>query len=214
MMFKLGAIGSFFIAGVAILLGLMTLNILTNNFGMAFASDLIFIMFIVSTMMFLVACVIKCIGYYGFFSAYGSSFGIVSLVIGVIAPLFLWIFTFMGINYHDRFYFNGGLYHIEMQVWLGHLFVGVMLILMGISFILVRDFTNLSGASVAAGTLLIFAGALFIAGLGLYAVAWFILAAGEIAAGMVFAFARLPAANPPSPPVEIGRPSTFPQWEH
>ena len=184
-----GAVGAILVGIMSVIIGITTLYMILN---WELESEWMALL-VISTLIFMVGCIIMGVGFLGFSRSYSSHFGVVALIFSIIAPVLLLIFTIYSFEYYYHYYdyyWGGGYsesyYYLESWIlWLGHVMVGVMLILMGVSSLLIGKHTGKRGVSIAAGVLLIVSGGMSIGALGLIGVAWFLLsAAAFVQAGL------------------------------
>ena len=169
-----GAGGSIMVGISAIFIGIFTfLAVISGELG-----GVTFFISAISILIFWIGCGGMSDGYYGFFKLYKSYFGIVAMIFGILSPIFFIICSVMAVNYDDNIN--------EITLWIGHIFIGVMCILMGNSTLLTIKHTGKRVVCIAAGTLLIISGGMFIGLLGLVGVAWFLLAVGAFVQAAVF----------------------------
>ncbi len=181
-LFLVGAVGHFVAAGMAIPFALFSLG-----FGFGFFFGFFSIFALASAVMMSVGLVIQLIGFYGFWRNYGSRLGLATFAYGLAATA-----VFLAATATETFNRNPFFVYIAAA---GFVTIGVMFILDGAAFIVIRNYTN-PGASIAAGVLHIIAGG-FVCSL-LFAVVGGILAMPAlIIGGIVLVSAPVPVLYAP-----------------
>lgn len=184
-----GTIGSFITAISAILLGVLFLMYVIS-YGEFEGAWLPF--FVIALLLFTVGALMKAMGCYGFYRVYGSHFGILAMVFGIIGTVLFLALALVSINHYESSYnyYSYSYYWLGVEVWIGMIFAGIMFILSGIAFIMVKDYTGVKGATISTGIIQIVAGGMLIGLLGYVGAAWFLLACAEFISGIVFAKAN------------------------
>ena len=150
-------------------------------------------------------------GLFGMFKHYGSYQGLVALIFSIISPLILLVFTIIAIT-EDSYssYYNSysySYYQIGTELWIGHLFVGIMFILIGISWRSIYLRIGLDQPNVPVGSMFILAGVLFMMMFGFTGLPWIIISVAGFSACVLFMLARSGTENIPH-----GRPRYIPHW--
>ena len=84
-------------------------------------------------------------------------------------------------DYHAYEYFS-----LEPWLWVGHALIGITLVFIGISLLLVREYTGMKRRCTSAAVLSFITGGLLIGGVGLISFAWFFLAALTVLLCIIF----------------------------
>lgn len=206
-----GGIGSFMIAVSAIILGILPIYGMMQDGWMRFESFGIYLLFIISTIIFMAGAFILIGGLYGMFKHYGSYQGLVALIFSIVSPLILMVFTLIAISresyssYYNSYSYQ--YYEIGPELWLGHLFVGIMFILIGISWRNIYFRVGLDQPNVPVGSMFIVAGVLFMVMFGFTGLPWIIISVAGFSASVLFMLARSGTENIP-----YGRPRYMPHW--
>ncbi len=206
-----GGIGSFMIAISAIILGILPIyNMMQENGWMRFESFGIYLLFIISTIIFMAGAFILIGGLYGMFKHYGSYQGLVALIFSIVSPLILLVFTLIAIgkeNYSSYYSHSHSYYVIGPELWIGHLFVGIMFILIGISWRNIYFRVGLDQPNVPVGSIFVLAGILFMVMFGFTGLPWIIISVAGFSASVLFMLARSGTENIP-----YGRPKYWQHW--
>ena len=203
-----GGVGSFMIAVSAIILGILPIYNMMQDGWMWFESFGIYLLFIISTIIFMAGSFILIGGLYGMFKHYGSYQGLVALIFSIISPIILLVFTLIAIRY-DYYSINhySDYYQIGQELWIGHLFVGIMFILIGISWRNIYFRVGLDQPNVPVGSMFVLAGVLFMTMFGFFGLPWIIISVAAFSACVLFMLARSGTENIP-----YGRPKYQPHW--
>ena len=203
-----GGIGSFMIAVSAIILGILPIYIMIQDDWTYFYSFGIYLLFIIATITFMAGSFILIGGLYGLFKHYGSYQGLVALIFSIISPIILLVFTIIAIRY-DYYSINhySDYYQIGTELWIGHLFIGIMFILIGISWRNIYFRIGLDQPNVPVGSLFILAGVLFMVMFGFTGIPWLIISVAGFSACVLFMLARSGTENIP-----YGRPRYVPYY--
>ena len=206
-----GGIGSFMIAISAIILGILPIYSMIQGGWMRFESFGIYLLFIISTITFMAGAFILIGGLFGLFKHYGSYQGLVALIFSIISPLILLVFTIIAIteqsysSYYNSYSYQ--YYEIGPELWIGHLFVGIMFILIGISWRSIYLRIGLDQPNVPVGSMFVIAGVLFMVMFGFTGIPWIIISVAGFSASVLFMLARSGTENIP-----YGRPRYIPHW--
>ena len=181
-LFTVGAVGHFIAAGMAIPFALFSLG-----FGFGFFFGFFSLIATASGVMMAVGIVIQLIGFYGFWRNYGSRLGLATFIYGLVATaVFL-----AGVALAT---FSRG-QSLVLIIFPTIVILGVMFILDGVAFIVVRHYTN-PGAAIAAGVLYIIAGG-FVCSVVFAIVGGLILMPALIIGGIVLVNAPIPMLYAP-----------------
>ncbi len=207
-----GGVGSFLIALSAIILGILPIYIMMQDgWWMRFESFGIYLLFIIATILFMAGAFILIGGLYGMFKHYGSYQGLVALIFSIVSPLILLVFTIIAITEESRSsYYNSyaySYYLIGTELWIGHLFIGIMFILIGISWRNIYFRVGLDQPNIPVGSMFILAGVLFMVMFGFIGIPWIIISVAGFSASVLFMLARSGTENIP-----YGRPKYIPHW--
>lgn len=204
-----GAVGSFLMAISAVMLGILPLYIMTQESWITFESFGIYLLFIISTMLLMAGSFILVGGLYGLFKHYGSYQALVASIFSIISPVLLMTFTIMGIQgeSHSSYHYVYHSYNIGPELWIGHLFMGIMFILIGVSWRDIYFRIGLDQPNVPVGNMYIAAGFLFMVMIGFIGLPWIIISVAGFSAGTLFMLARSGTENIP-----YGRPRYRPYW--
>ncbi|MCK5037903.1 MAG: hypothetical protein KAS16_02280 [Thermoplasmata archaeon] len=187
--FITGAVGIFILGIASMLLGIIPLfNLINDGEIFRFESSWLFLLYMIATFIFVLGCIISVVGFFGFFRHFRSWTGLAVFIYGMIAPILLLLFSLISINEsHSSYYYSGyyRYYSIGMELYAGHLAVGALVIMMGISFIMVRKRLD-ANVSLVAGILFIISGSMLISFLGMIGVGWIMLAVACFVGGSVF----------------------------
>ena len=208
-----GGIGSFMIALSAIILGILPIYGMMQEGWMRFESFGIYLLFIIATITFMAGAFILIGGLYGMFKHYGSYQGLVALIFSIVSPLILLVFTLIAIgeethsysSYYNSYSYSN--YVIGTELWIGHLFIGIMFILIGISWRNIYFRVGLDQPNVPVGSMFILAGVLFMVMFGFTGIPWIIISVAGFSASVLFMLARSGTENIP-----YGRPKYIPHW--
>jgi len=133
---------------------------------------LMFIIAIVSALVFVIGCTIEAFGYYGIYRTYRSWMGMVSLIFTILTAILLSICTALPVIqpvvYENTMWFwvNWQTFEIISFYWIGLAILGMTSMLQGLTFLLTRKETGLSELSMLNGILLMAAGAFFLSYFG------------------------------------------------
>ena len=204
-----GGIGSFLIAISGIILGILPMYLAMQNDWMRFESFGIYLLFIFATILFMTGSGVLVGGLYGLFKHYGSYRGLVALIFTLVSPIILLIFTIIAIeNYSSSSYYHSyDYYGIGTELWIGHLFVGIMFILIGLSWRNIYYKIGLDQPNVPVGSMFILAGFLFMVFAGFTGLPWIIISIAGFSSGVLFFLARSGTEN-----IADGRPKYRPYW--
>ncbi len=149
------------------------------------------------TMLFALGCFFTCgliataLGFYGFYHNYGSIMGLVTFVFSLICSAIFIISLYMAV-FDSRF---GGSFGAEYII--SAISVGVCLGLMGVTLLIVKNFTMQSTLSAAAGIFTILVailfGSIFMA--LFFGIAWFLLMVACLLIAVMFFLAKLPPVH-------------------
>ncbi len=187
-----GGIGSFMIAISAITLGILPIYLTMQHDWMRFDSFGIYLLFIFATIMFMAGSGFLVGGLYGLFKHYGSYRGLVAMIFSIVSPVILLIFTIIAIeNYsHTSYYSSYSYYEIGAELWIGHLFVGIMFILIGMSWRNIYYKIGFDQPNVPVGSIFVLAGFLFIIFMGFTGLPWILISIAGFSAGVLFFLGR------------------------
>ena len=190
----MGAAGQFFLTASAITMGILFLVDFRTGLG-ASAPQL------VAGALLFAALTLQLAGFYGLWRNYGSSMGVVSVGFGLAAGiLFLLGVLFAFLLREERcygYYIEPSCYYsvpiwVSILLFLGLIFLGVLFILEGVSYLVSRHHLGNVGGAVGAGVVSIIGGAFLCSVvLAVYA-GMFVVAAATIIGGIVFAQAKVP----------------------
>ncbi|UCG70038.1 MAG: hypothetical protein JSV09_03210 [Thermoplasmata archaeon] len=142
-------------------------------------------------------------GFLGFHKNYGSFIGWITFVFFMITPFIFTAFTIFSLHgeFDDR---EGEHFHIGPEYIGVAIIIGICLVLMGITLILVRNYTMIANLSTATGIFSIIVAGLFctVFMVIILGIAWFALTVLFISLALVFFGAKLPPkyiGNPPIP---------------
>jgi len=191
--FLVGATGHFFAAAMCIVYGIAVLLL---SFFFYFGLSLIGL--ILEVILF-VALVLHLVGFYGLWRNYGSGMAGATFAYGLVASIFFMIASVLSL-----FAFGGYSYYVWaiILVIVSYVMLGVMFILEGVAFLVVRRFTSLPGAAIAAGVLFIIGGSFVTSILLAFYGGFFVLAPALIIGGVVLVKSPVPGlgAYPPGVP--------------
>jgi hypothetical protein len=196
-----GGIGACIMAIAAIILGILPMYNAMHGGWMSFESEGIYLMFIFATVLFIVGASILMGGLYGLFKHYGGYQGLVALIFSLVSPVILLIFTILAIgkeSYYSSWHYTSQHYSIGPEIWLGHIFVGIMFILIGMSWRSIYFRIGHEQPNLPVGGLFIFAGFLFIVLFGLTGIPWIMISVTSFAACTLFLLGRAGTENIPA----------------
>jgi len=206
-----GGIGAFIMAIAAIILGILPIFNAMHDGWMRFDTSGIYLLYITGTLLFLAGSCVLMAGLYGLFKHYGGYQGLVALMFSLISPIILLMFTYLAIDkerssygYYSHSY---SYYTIGPEIWIGHIFVGIMFILIGMSWRSINYKIGLEEPNLPVGSLFILAGFLFIVFIGFIGIPWIMISVAGIAAGVLFLLGRSGMENIP-----LGRSKPKPHW--
>jgi hypothetical protein len=192
--FIIGGIGTIIMSIGALVLGIYFFI----NFGYYGYRDGDFILLFIGSGLLLFGLILTGIGFFGFYKNYSSFMGLISFVFSIIGSVIYVAFTIFSIN-------RGYGSYIGPEYIGAAVIIGICLILMGITFLLVKDFTMVKNLSSATGIYTLIVAGLFCSVflVLVFGIAWFLLIVACPLMAMVFFLARLPpryAGHPPNPP--------------
>lgn len=190
--FVVGGVGACLLGLAATILAIIPLyNLMEGNLW-SFESHNIYIIYISSTMLFLAGCGLQMFGLYGLYRHYGSYVGLVTLLYSAVAPIILLVMTLLAIETSSYHYYQYSHldYDIKATLWIGHLFIGILLILMGVSWRQAKYKFGWEEPNRPVGTLFIISGIMFITFLGFVGIPWVIMSVAGFSAGTLFFIAR------------------------
>lgn len=205
-----GGVGAFIMAVAAIILGILPMYNVMHGGWMSFESEGIYFLFIIASGLFIVGSGILIGGLYGLFKHYGGYQGLVALIFSLVSPMILLIFTILAIEkeiYHYSWHYTNEQYSIGPEIWISHIFVGIMFILIGMSWRSINFRIGLEQPNLPVGSLFILAGFLFIVLFGLTGIPWIMISVAGFSACVLFMLGRAGTEKIPS-----GRPKPKPQW--
>ena len=187
--FVLGAVGGFLAAGFLIPYAIF--GGFAGFFGFFFGFGFSRILGLALDVALFVSLLLHLFALWGFWRNYGSQMGIASFAFGIVA-LVLFLVAAIVSNLASSF-------GLIVVILAGLILLGVMFILEGAAYIVVRLFVGSQGASIAAGILFVLAGA-FICTLYFGFIGDILAVPATIIAGIVLLKAPLPfAAGAPLP---------------
>ncbi len=196
--FVVGAAGAFFAAAMAIVYGIAVLTVLFtayNGFFGIFANPLGVILGTV----FSGALLIHLFGLYGLWRNYGSTLAIATFVYGFIAVIVFLLANVLAPFSVQVQCFSYGYCVTSTALWgfllvlLGLVLLGVLFILEGVSFLLIRRFTGMQNPALAGGIISIVGGSLIVSILMAFLGGFFVAAVALILEGFVLVKAPLPS---------------------
>ena len=190
--FIIGAVGSFFAAGMSIAFGVL------NMFAFWSPTPFFFTLGgLIAGVILGVAVLLQLLGFHGMWRNYGSRMGAASMVYGFAAVAVFLLASLLG-TLAVQMECNWG-WCFAIVAWWGwallltaYAMMGALFIVQGTAFIVNRHFLGSGGAPVATGVLLIIAGSFLASFLLAVFGGFFVLAPAMIVGGIVLARARLP----------------------
>jgi len=163
--------------------------------------DIMFIVAVISSILFLIGLIFTAFGFYGIYVAYGAWMGMVSLIFTVLTTIFLTICTVLpviqpaappdGYGGTVWFYIDWQTFKITFFYWLGLAILGITNLLQGLTFLLSRSETGLTELSLLNGIILIATGS-FLASYFGSIIGLILLFASGVLSVIIFLKARLP----------------------
>jgi len=159
--------------------------------------DIMFIVAVISSIVFLIGLIFTAFGFYGIYVAYGAWMGTVSLIFTVLTTIFLTICTVLPVVQPEGysgtvwFYVDWQTFTITFFYWLGLVILGITNLLQGLSFLLTRSETGLAELSLLNGIILIATGSFFASYFGSI-IGLIMLFASGVLSVIIFLKARLP----------------------
>ena len=204
-----GGLGSFMIAVSGIILGILPIYLMMQNDWMRFESFGIYLLFIFATILFMAGSGVLIGGLYGLFKHYGSYRGLVAMIFTLISPIILLIFTVIAVenSTYPSYYSSYDYYTIGPELWIGHMFVGIMFILIGMSWRNIYYKIGLDQPNIPVGSMFVAAGLLFMVFMGFTGLPWIMISIAGFSAGVLFFLGRSGTEN-----IQDGRPKWRPQW--
>jgi hypothetical protein len=196
-----GGIAAFIMAVAAIILGILPIYNGMHGGWMRFQSEGIYFLFIFASVLFIVGASTLIGGLYGLFKHYGGYQGLVALIFSLVSPVILLIFTILSIEketYSYSWHYTSEHYSIAPEIWIGHIFVGIMFILIGMSWRSINFRIGFEQPNLTVGGLFIFAGFLFIVFFGLTGIPWIMISVASFAACTLFLLGRAGTENIPA----------------
>lgn len=199
--FLVGATGHFFAAAMCIVYGIAVLLL---SFFFYFGLSLIGL--ILEVILF-VALVLHLVGFYGLWRNYGSGMAGATFAYGLVASIFFMVASVLSMFAYQYLCYGYNCYP-TLSFWglilvlVSYVMLGVMFILEGVAFLVVRRFTSLPGAAIAAGVLFIIGGSFVTSILLAFYGGFFVLAPALIIGGVVLVKSPVPGlgAYPPGVP--------------
>ena len=202
-----GGIGSFMIAISGIVLGILPIYLAMQNDWMRFESFGIYLLFIFATILFMAGSGVLIGGLYGLFKHYGSYRGLVALIFTLISPIILLIFTILSIENNSYYSSSYHYYSIGPELWIGHMFVGIMFILIGMSWRNIYYKIGLDQPNVSVGSMFVLAGFMFMIFMGFIGLPWIVISIAGFSAGVLFLLGRTGTES-----IRDGRSKWRPHW--
>ena len=157
---------TFFILGSAgsLLLSIASIFMVIFGFYMAFygTADFMYILAIISSIIFVIGVCFKGLGFYGFYRNYATPMGLVSYIFSILILIYLFICTILptvlpteygGYIWFYTYYNQSFIFYIG-----GLVLLGIMAMVFGLTLIFIRNETGLPELSLASGIILIAAG--------------------------------------------------------
>jgi len=186
-LFALGGTGAIILTVASIIMaifGLWPLWIIEYGF-------IWYVILITGLVLLLIGSIFVGIGYHAFYLHFERPIGIAGLAFGIICSVAFLFFAAIGMLPTSPSYYP--LYTADLLLyWLGLLLYGAMLVIWGVTSILVRNSTGISGLSLAVGITMIIAGA-FVTSFLLSFVGFVLLFTAQIMNAIVFLKTAVPS---------------------
>ncbi|MCK4243978.1 hypothetical protein KAX03_03845 [Candidatus Bathyarchaeota archaeon] len=155
--FILGSVGS-------LLMSIASIFMVIYGFYMVFygSAEFMYILAIVSSIIFVVGVCFNGLGFYGFYRNYGKPMGLVSYIFSILILIYLFICTILPTvlptEYGEYMWFYT--YYDQSFIFYvgGLVLLGIMAIIFGLTLIFLRNDTGLPELSIASGIVWIAAG--------------------------------------------------------
>jgi len=196
-----GFTGSFLLGISAIILGLVPMYNAIEGDVWSFESSLLYFLYIAGTFIFLIGSAVLAVGFYGLYKEYGSNLSLTVMIFNLVSPLILLIFTVAAIHHeaYVGYNYSHAFYEIGISLWLGHLYVGIMFITMGLALRNLEFKLGVNGANIPVGSTFVVAGTMFILFMGIPGFAWIVVSVAAIVMATHFIIAKPYVARIPTP---------------
>ena len=197
-LFIIGAVGHFFSAAASVPFAVFGFG-LGGLFFFRFFFFEIFL-FLILGVLYFVGLLLHLFGFYGFWRNYGSQMGIATFAYGLAAVVIFLVGIVLGVIASFSFF---------LLTLVGFVALGVLFIVDGVTYIVVRHSMINLGTSIAAGVLFIVSGA-FVCSLFLSFVGGIIAVPAFILGGIILLRSPMPGALPFPAPYAIPGPPFWP----
>lgn len=193
--FVIGGIGALTMVVGALLIGIF---FLANFSFYGFNNSGFYWLLFTGTGLLAGGLILTGVGFFGFYKNYGSFMGFITFVFADISSFIFISFTLFSIS-NPYGYFVGPEYIGAAVI------VGICLVLMGVTLLLIKNYTMVRNLTLAAGIFTIIVASLFCSVILalFFGIAWFMLIAASILMAVVFFLAKLPPAYSRVPQLQM-----------
>ncbi len=185
-----GGAGAFMVGLAATILAVIPLYGITEGNFMEFEGGFTYGTLILSTILLMGGCILLGLGLFGLYRHFGSYTGLVALIFSIVAPVIMFVLTLDAIEqyspYYQYYYYTSTRYSIAGTIWVGHVFLAIMFILIGMAWRRADFMINWEEPNKTVGNLFIIAGFMFILFFGFLGIPWVVVSVAGFSAAVLF----------------------------